>query len=415
MMETRRFRQILQRYMLWRRTIDGPLLIVALAVFFVMDEITAVVLGAFTVVGTYLLLFRRKSRRRVDRPYAVATLILAAGAVAIGFLNGSLPGDWRYATYPLYHLALLPLGAALTVIGRPMRPIALGARLGIVVISVWALAAMAVDPSRHGFGSNPANTAFAICLFAILSRLKTADLPHLLGNRRVFFYLAIIPVLATGVRSVLPLFVAGALIDIWNLTRRGSDARPPAGRQVVTGAIASLVVILVAGWIAAPTVFARVDAMVVEMNTVSAPVGAENGLAVRLSQWATAGQVIADRPVLGHGGAGAIAAQAERLPEEKRRLFITYPFSHNAVLDEWMQRGILGVILTFGFLGFALFRIHSKGDGFFRENAVLMGVLMISFGMLHYLLLIDSNVALIAVSFSIMTIPIRGSPRPWIR
>ena len=409
----RQVRRGFQRSLLWRRKIDGPLLAFGLATFFIDSKLSAIVLGVFTGIGVYLLALRWKTWRRIDGPYAVATLVIAVGATAIGLANGSLPGDWRYGSYPLYYLALLPIGAGFILVRDPLRMIVAGTRVALLLLAAWALYEMATVPSRHGFGSNPANAAFAICVFAIFSRLNVEGLPRLLANRHAYFYLALIPLLATGIRTVMPVFVAGIVLDLWTLYRYGRDGETPRGSRLLPMAATATLLLLITGWFALPLVEARMDATAIDIEAVDSDLPPETSLGVRLAQWDIARQVIAAKPWLGHGGEGAIAAQFRRIPEASMTALSPHPFSHNAVLDEWMQRGFFGLVLTFGFLVFSFHRVYVKGRADIRQATILMAVLVTCFGMLHYLLLIDRNVALIALFFAIMTTANRGFHPPF--
>ena len=117
--------------------------------------------------------------------------------------------------------------------------------------------------------------------------------------------------------------------------------------------------------------------------------------------------VIVDNFWIGIGGNAVKQAILENSPAAYRPELSKYSFAHNAILDEWMQRGILGVVLTSGFFVFCFSYIYRRGTKSMRTSVLLMIILVISFGMLHYLFLVDRHVALFALYFLFLTTAIR--------
>jgi Lipid A core - O-antigen ligase and related enzymes len=393
----------LKRFFLWRRAIDPILLTLATATFMLPGDIAVWLFAIFGAIGLYLIAIRHRSIRRMDRRYAAATAILALSALSIGFANGSLPEDFRWASYPAYYLAVVPLSVGVVLVRDPMRQLVIGARIGIVIVTVWSLAALASGAYRYGFGSNSANAAFAVTFLAILSRLKVSAPPRLLASGRAYFYLGLIPVLVTGTRATVTIFVAGLFIDLIGLLRGQHQLSPGGSRMALGGSLVAAAMLAGAGWLLAPTIEARVSDTVREITNLSDdPAGVRGGLSVRLVLWNCALEVIEDHPLTGVGGLATKPALLAKIPEEHRKRFAELSFSHNFLLDEGMQRGFLGIIVLVGFYAFTVHRIARYGTPDIRENLALAMLLILTFGMLHYLLLVDRHVALIAIYFIVL-------------
>ncbi|TDH37970.1 O-antigen ligase family protein [Pseudohoeflea suaedae] len=410
----------LLHFLLLRRRVDPWLLTIAAASILVVEKVSIVLFAWFVGTGIYYAIFRPRTLRAVDPGHAVAAIGLAAGAVAIHLLNGSLPEDGRYASYPLYFAAFLPMAAGMTLVRDPVRQVVIGMRAGLLMVAVWAVGALIVNaleggagPFRYGFGVTQTNAAFAITFCAIWSRMKVTGLTGGLANRRICFYLALVPVLATGTRATLPVFLIAGLMDIVHLSRRARTALP--SRKVVTAAgLGCVLAVAAAGWLLAPSLESRFDDTIREVSALAhEPDPTKGGAPIRAILWGAAAQVIAAHPVIGIGGQRTITELDAHLPEQHRTMLEPLTFSHNALLDEWMQRGILGICLHAAFFGFCFWRIWRDGPPDIRENAILMGTLTVAFGALHYLLLVDRHVALYALYFAVVISCLRGVRPPF--
>ena len=418
-------RYSLKRFFLFRRRLDGPLFALAAATFLLPTDTSAVLFGVFLVIGIYLLIVRpRKSMRRLDRAYVLAALIFASGCLATNLLNGSLPEDMRWSSYPLYYLFVVPLAAGTVLVRDPLRMFVLGTRAGLAVVFLWAVADVSLaiwggidiraGALRFGLGSNAANAAFAIAFLAVVSRLDVKSPPAMLGSRRLFFYLAFITVLASQTRAVLPVFALGMMIDLFALARNGLSGGWPPTRRNATAWMALLAICAGSFWVLYPVVSQRVQTTLNEISVTmdGSQSSSTSGIATRFVQWQAALRLIAEKPVLGRGGHGISDAIAGQSAEHNRDDLKRYTFVHNFLLDEALQRGLVGLTLTLGFFGFSLHRIYSRGGPDLKENVVLIVGLTLCFGLLHYLLVIDRHVLLYALYFLLLTSANRGWRAP---
>ena len=407
-----------KRILLFRRKLDGVIFGLGAFMFLLPTETSAIIFGVFGVMGLYLLAFRPiKSLRHLDMKYVLATLIFAAACLAINLLNGSLPEDLRWSSYPLYYLLIVPVAVGAVLVRDPLRQFVLGTRAGMVALAVWALAEVAAGGARFGFGSNAANAAFAIAFLAVVSRLDVLSAPRFLANRRIFFYIALIPILISQTRAVLPVFAVGLALDLFILTRTSMSSWKTAGRQNAFIWIIALALGAGSIWFISPILSQRVQTTVKEISVVlehSEPTGAY-GMSARIIQWQAALNLIKENPLLGRGGYGISAAIVEHNPPQYQKYIESFTFVHNFILDETIQRGLLGLMLTLGFFGFCFYRIYRRGDSSMKENVLLVLTLTFSFGMLHYLLVIDRHVALYALYFVLLTTANHGWRPPYRR
>lgn len=410
------FKSTQKRILLFRRKLDGVVFGLGAFLFLLPTEISAVIFAIFGIMGLYLLVFRpAKSLRHLDSKYIVATLIFSAACFTINLLNGSLPEDLRWSSYPLYYLLVIPVAVGTVLVRDPLRQFVLGTRAGLVVIALWGLSVAVIEGGRFGFGSNAANASFAIAFLAVVSRLSVKSAPRLLANRWIFFYIALVPILISQTRAVLPVFVAGLVWDLYCLSRSDLKSLKPIGRQTKLAWIVLLALGAGSVWLLSPIFLQRVQTTLKEIRIsleYSESTGL-SGISTRLVQWQAALNVIQERPLLGRGGHGISAEIAKHSPAYNQENLEQYSFVHNFILDETLQRGLLGLTLLFGYFGFCLFRISSHGDPSMKENVLLILILTFSFGLLHYLLVKDRHVVLYALYFMLLTTANHGWRPPY--
>lgn len=399
-----------------RRRVDGPVFF--LAAFFLPfpTEASAILLAIFLCMGLYLLVFRpKRALSHLDKKFLLVTLAFSASSVVISLANGSLPEDFRWSSYPLYYLFVIPIIIGAVLVRDPLRQFVLGTRAALLVLAVWGLAEVAAGSLRPGFGANPANAAFSITFLAVVSRLNVSPAPKLLANRHVFFYLGLIAVLITQTRALLPVFAAGLAIDMFGLLRNRVPGQMFGNRRSLGIAAVVLVSCLAIASVIYPIYADRIGSTFGEIRNAvqySDP-AATNGLSIRFAQWRAAVSLIADNPLLGRGGAGISEEIVRHTPEGFSGDLTRFTFVHNFILDEAIQRGLLGLAILAGYFGFCLFRIYRYGEATMKENVLLIIVLTFSFGLLHYLLVKDRHVMLYALYFLLLVTASRGWRAPY--
>ncbi|MCC0035263.1 MAG: O-antigen ligase family protein [Hoeflea sp.] len=404
-----------KKILLMRRRLDG--LFFFLAAFFLPlpTEASAILLAIFLCMGLYVVVFKpRRALSHLDTKFLLVTLMFSASSVAINLANGSIPEDFRWSSYPLYYSFVIPIIFGAVLVRDPLRQFVLGTRAALLVLAVWGLAEVAAGSLRPGFGANPANAAFSITFIAVVSRLNVSSAPMLLSNRYVFFYLGLIAVLITQTRALLPVFAAGLAIDIFGLLRNKVSGRMPVNRRSIGVAVA-LASCLAITSVIYPIYADRIGSTFGEIRHAvqNSDSAATNGLSIRFAQWRAAVNLITENPLIGRGGAGVSEEIVRHKPEGFSGDLTQFTFVHNFILDETIQRGLLGLAILAGYFGFCLFRIYRFGDATMKENVLLILVLTFSFGLLHYLLVKDRHVILYALYFLLLTTANHGWRAPY--
>ena len=392
---------LMHRTLLWRRRIDPVLLSIAIACFPIKAGLDTIVLGLFVVSGLYLVLLRRRSSRLIDPYYAMASLTYAAVALAIGFYHGDIRANIRWIGLPLYFVVGIPLFAGFALIRDPLRQVTIGARVGLLLTFAMALFESLNGQSRVGLGGNAANAAFIICVIAIMTRFSISNPPRYLPNTRAWFYFALIPVLMTGTRIVVPLFAFAALIDFIELRHdlfakiRNLDRR----RLALLG--------LIALSITAATIYktndiveSRIEYTMREMNNLSADdTQSVTGLDIRITLWRGALRIFREHPFVGVGGNESMRQIKEDIPATQQDIYRDFVHVHFFILDELRDRGLIGLTFLLGFFAVVFMRIAKRSNHETRVNMLVFLFILLLYGSLHGLLLGDRNIAAIILMF----------------
>jgi exopolysaccharide production protein ExoQ len=107
-------------------------------------------------------------------------------------------------------------------------------------------------------------------------------------------------------------------------------------------AAAALVLCLLLGLSAAGSV------LITQKERVLTVLGKDATLTGRTVLWSKVVQHIEDRPVLGHGYGAFWEPSAQTSEQVRAAIGWDTPHSHNALLDEWLDLGVVGVLLLLG-------------------------------------------------------------------
>lgn len=329
------------------------------------------VLFALTAIG----LFRRATGAwpRPDRPIAaiLAALILF-GTASLSWTAG-LPADavtWIVQTAPVFGLGvlLLPTARAVNAPGRR--------RIGLALLAGCLLALVLYILERVGLNRQiqPGLVAAALLLWPVLAVIPR---PRLIGLG------LILAVLVTSVKfgslaAVVAVLFGGAVAVLARLAPRATPAI--LGSVFVAWA---LIAPVAATHIPDPETAARNVPMIA------------NSTLHRLAIYHGVGDLIVQAPILGHG-----ANSARGIPEGQNR--IGYDFAigdkvysvqseliplhpHNAVLQVWLELGLVGILLACALIVLVLRAIVKATEGTERvvalaSFAAVFAVLNVSFG-----------------------------------
>ncbi|MEZ5813050.1 MAG: O-antigen ligase family protein [Rhizobiaceae bacterium] len=392
------------RTFLRRRRIDPLLLALGVALLPFGNIVSVPLLVALAGSGTYFILFHPQVLRRLDWTYLAAACAYGAAAILIGLLHGELASALRWVSYPSYFALAAPsFMAGWTLVRDPLRQCVLGARAGVALAVLFSLAEILVTGAdRAGLGTNPANMSLVVAMLAVLSRMRVSTPPAFLANSRLWFYAALIPILLSGTRITMVVIVVGLLFDIGSyLAGRQSGTRGIlAPGRMVAATTAALALVLSIGLLSGEMIEQRLGGALVELRSIADFQSGNvpgNGMIYRLLIWEKALQLIAENPVTGPG------TDMTPIIEHVRAVYPDvepYPHSHNFVVDELRQRGMIGLAFMALFFAVALRRIWLGNGTAVRRNLMLLLVLLVSYGSFHGVLMADKNVIAIVLCFS---------------
>lgn len=301
-----------------------------------------VVVIAITMCWGALLLLTRRIALPVGRP-----AWLAAGAFALFFLTealataaSGLAGDGLQEIIEnLPFLGALPLLALLAVSGaRIPGALSLGAAMGAML----ALACMPLFPPPAGgrielLTGNPlvlglaASVMYGLALdgaisldgwrrwFCLAGALAAAALVIMSGSRTFWIALFALPLVLTAIRMR---FGARAVVAL-------------------AGALFAMALAGLAAYSLLPPVRERVEAAITDVEKAGRG-DLNTSVGQRLIQWRSALSLIAEEPLLGHGGGNIPELMAERNAELSHYDFAMTHF-HNAVLNVLVRGGIVNL------------------------------------------------------------------------
>lgn len=391
----------MHRILLWRRSIDPILLSIAVACFPIKLGLDTVLLAFFTGAGVYLICGWHQSRRLIDPSYATASLAYGFVAIAIGLYHGDVVANLRWIGLPLYFALGIPLFVGFVLIKNPLRQMALGARVGLILTVGMALYESFAGQTRIGLGGNAANAAFVICVLAVIARFHAGDAPRYLPNTRAWFYFAIIPVLMTGTRIVLPIFAIAAIFDLIVLRAElRKAARKVGAPQLALVVAAGVVVVSAAAYETRDIVASRIAYTILEMDNLSATSDKEvTGLDIRINLWQGAIDVAREHLFLGAGGNESMRKIKQTIPGPHTNIYADFVHVHFFALDEIRDRGLVGLVFLLGLFAVIFTRLFKVTDQPMRVNMSIFLILLLLYGSMHGLLLGDRNIAAIVLVF----------------
>jgi O-antigen ligase len=240
-----------------------------------------------------------------------------------------------------------------------------------------------------------------MCVLAVLARFPVKKCPSYLPNTRAWFYLAIVPVLLTGTRSVLPVFAIAALVDFIDLRAELiSEIRKMSRRRLIVLGLACATVVAATTYKTSDLLIARFEYTIEEMdNLIAAPDGNITGLDIRITLWKGALEIFHQHPFLGVGGSQSMDKIKEGIPASQSEIYKDFVHVHFFVFDELRDRGLIGLIFLMGFFAVVFTKAIRDSTKDVRANVIIFLFVLILYGSLHGMLLGDRNVAAIILVF----------------
>ncbi len=317
------------------RYVDCGLLALAPTLLLFWRDAFGVLAIAFFVIGLWLCSGRHRASRYADSGLLWAALALGAysfGRWAIDLLNlQSISGIQLPYFALLAFLPFLPVG--LVLVRKPLNALVIGCRIAIVPAAAIGAYHLAIGTERYGFDTNQLIAAYFFMIFACMARFRLQGDPAWRPGL-VFFYLALVPVVATAARIVILFFILAALYDCARLSVRLYAKR----RFALLAASALLFVAFCAVLSAIPQVAQRIDHLVLQLTLVMQ--GDYGNETLRVIIWGLGIEQFLQHPVFGVGQNTAVAIINEHLAAMDLRTGFRH--FHNMVLDVLTFSGLVG-------------------------------------------------------------------------
>lgn len=321
--------------------------------------------GVTAAWGLLLLAFNRVELR-AGREVRIAGLLFAL-FYAAEFLSGLIDGmDWptlSEAAEALVFLAILPLFALMRVDRDKLalllpRFAAAGALMALAVAISGTYGTdgrrLALSCGNPGVLALVASVMYGLALSGAMNQSGVMRASLLVGAAA-----AAVVVILTGMRVFWPVLVLlpvlFALLAIRSRVRAMAAALALCG---LTGALA------VGAYEFSPLVRIRVAATLSDIHKIEKG-QMDNSIGMRLVIWQTALELIAEKPVFGHGAGHVGERMLERNIKRGGHMF-AFSHYHNAILTEMIRAGVVGtgaLLAAFFYLPFAAFRrLAKEGD-----------------------------------------------------
>ncbi|KQQ91175.1 O-antigen ligase family protein [Aureimonas sp. Leaf324] len=394
--------------LLHRRRWDPLALAIGMACLSLLISVGKVVFLSFAVCGLYLGLARPRSWRGMPIAFTGMLAAWAIWQIGLSLARGEPLDGNRVLSYAglEFACALLPLGLGL--VRHPAHSLAWGARIGVIALVILAPIDYAMTGARVGLGKNEAIFAFVVGACAIAARLPTGNRLRFLPDGRVWTYLATVPIVLSGTRAAMFLFVVVAVLDLRRaMPRLRASGRRGALALVAVVAAAMLAVVPVGGFL-----LDRVESGVTEIEAYEATGLAVGSVDTRMAMWSSAVRVLAKNPLIGVGG----TARMERVAAEagpNEREILRYQHLHNVVLDEALSSGLVGVALMVGAMAaFLANALRRSADPLVRDASITLVAFTVIFGLFHGVLLNEWMVLIVFASMAVILTELRRA-RPF--
>lgn len=359
--------------------------------------ITPFVAIVFAVIGLYLVVARHRSARVVAPWFLTCAVLYGAWTLLLVALRGEPIVDNRQVTYSLLITVLAFAGSGMVLVRDPMRHFVIGSRLGVVVAAVISIGLNWEGVFRFGMGGNSAPFALITAITMATALIPLANAPRWAPNSIVYAVIGALPIFASETRAVLVVVAVVLIVEgfVW-LAAMPKRHRIAAMVLIVPIGIAALVIGPIHEMIA--RLFLPVFWYYAGYDAEWA--GSISG-DLRLSMWQGAVKAIVDSPIVGYGDDRMefVRAYAPNLQDALGE----FRHVHNAVLDELLSHGMVGLLLLLGTLGAAFVHLFRKNpEPAVRRNIAYVLVAISAYGMFHNPFLHETTISAIFIYIGVM-------------
>lgn len=314
--------------------------------------------------------------------------------------RGELNSENRQIGYVLLLWLYSFAGLGMVLVREPMRMFAFGSRIGVILCAIAVAGEEFLWGGRIGIGGNPAVFAYAAAMAAVAATLPMRDAPKLLPNGPWYLIIGSGIVFASETRAVMLTLALLALAEIIVLISRIASHKVKIGSSFIL--VACLTAVVTVGPVAS-VLSQRFSGMVHYYETGdSSRWGDKASADTREQMWRGAIKVVSQHPLAGVGSEQKMDAVRAALGDEAS-LLKGYIHVHNAILDEYLVNGIIGLILLFGaaFSGF-VFLWQNNSDCAVRRVLIYFAITWGGYAMLHNPLLHETSIAVTMFFFSVL-------------
>lgn len=391
---------ILQRHFLLRRRIDLWLLLFAAMMMPLRLPPGPIILFVFSCIGVYLALTKHRYHRFYHAVFFVLISAYMLWSLGLMAWRGELNIANRQIGYDLLLWLYSFAGLGMVLVREPLRMFALGSRIGLVLCAIAVAGEEFLWGGRIGVGGNPAVFAYAAAMAAVAATLPMRDAPKLLPNGPWYLIIGTGIVFASETRAVMLTLALLALVEIIVLIGRIASHKVKIGSSFIL--VACLTAVVTVGP-AASVLSQRFSGMMHYYETGDSSRWQDKTSAdTREQMWRGAVKVVGQHPLVGVGSVHKMDAVRAALGDQAT-LLDGYIHVHNAVLDELLVNGVIGlVLLVSAALSGFVFLWRNNSDCTIRRVLIYFTITWGGYAMLHNPLLHETSIAVTMFFFSVL-------------
>ncbi|MBX8824478.1 O-antigen ligase family protein [Ochrobactrum sp. SFR4] len=392
--------RILQKNFLIRRRIDLWLLCLAAIAMPVRYALGPIILFVYSCIGCYLALYKHRWHRMYGAHFYVLISAYMIWSLSLMAWRGELSIANRQVGYVLLLWLYSFAGLGMVLIRDPLKILAFGSRIGIILCAVVVAGEALLWGGRIGVGGNPAVFAYAAAISAVAATLPIKNAPRLLPNGPWYLIIGTGIVFASETRAVMITLALLAVFEIIVLIGRIASHKVKIGSSLIFAAC--LTAVFTVGP-AAGVLSQRFAGMVHYYETGDSSQWADKSSAdTREQMWRGAVKVVKKHPLIGVGS-------EQKMPEvraalgDQATLLDGYIHVHNSVFDELLVNGAIGflLLLAAAISGFIFFW-RNNSDCTVRRVLIYFTISWGSYAMLHNPLLHETSIAVTMFFFSVV-------------
>lgn len=403
------------RFFLFRRRIDKWGLFAGALTQAVRNSVLGLVTFVFSCIGFYLWVGRHRSVRTLSRPYHWLALCYVVWSCGLILLRSEHPLHDRQMSYSLLCGFFAFCGAGMVLIADPLRNFVLGSRVGVVIAFAVGLGYALFEPIRQGMGGNEAVFAFTAAVSTLAAALPLKSPPRWAPNGPYYLIAGSIAVLFSETRAVFVPLLLAAFVEIgWTVLTRPGRSKSISLLATAAG-IAVVAALPVTRDKLSTRLYPVIDYLAPDRSLIAQNNPIMESDMIRVYLWSGAVRVIAAHPIVGVGSEvkmrEIIAAQP--LPAERPALE-SFIHTHNAILDELLNNGAVGLIIVMGiFASITKYLWAGFVNNAERRNFLYFFLLFFSYGMFHNPLLHEMTIAAIFFYLGVLHAVVGRRRRRW--